>query len=67
MAKAIFLRLANLLDFLVLGPISRVPPCESLRPGDSEYVVLFGRATFLTGAIAAQSQQTMKIWLRPRK
>ena len=40
-----------------MEPISRVPPCESSRPGDSENVVLFGRATFLTGVIAAQSQQ----------
>ena len=31
-------------------------PCESSRPGDSESVVLFGRATFLTGVIAAQSR-----------
>ena len=68
MAKsAFFLRLANLLEFLVLEPISRVPPCESSRPGDSENVVLFGRATFLTGVIAAQSQQTLKFCLRPRK
>ena len=45
--KRFFLRLANLLEFLVLEPISRVPPCESSRPRDSENVVLFGRATFL--------------------
>ena len=46
---------------------SRGVPSESLRPKDSENVVIFGRATFLTGVIAAQSQQTLKIWLRPRK
>ena len=58
MAKnAFFLLFGNLLESLVLEPISRVPPCESSRPGDSENVVLFGRATFLTGVIAAQSQQ----------
>ena len=67
MAKSVFLRLANLLEFLVLEPIYRVPPCESSRPGDSENVVLFGCATFLTGVIAAQSQQTLKFCLRPRK
>ena len=31
-------------------------PCESSRPEVSENVVLFGRASFLTGVIAAQSQ-----------
>ena len=36
---------------------SRIGPCESSRPDDSENVVLFERATFLTGVIAAQSQQ----------
>ena len=35
---------------------SRIGPCESYRPDDSENVVLFERATFLTGVIAAQSQ-----------
>ena len=54
--KRVFLLFGNLLEFLVLEPISRVPPCESSRPGDSENVVLFGRATFLTGVIAAQSR-----------
>ena len=65
--KRVFLLFGNLLEFLVLEPISRVPPCESSRPGDSENVVLFGRATFLMGVIAAQSQQTLKFCLRPRK
>ena len=36
---------------------SRIGPCESSRPEDSENVVLFGRVSFLTGVIAAQSQQ----------
>ena len=31
--------------------------CESSHPEDSENVVLFVRATFLRGVIAAQSQQ----------
>ena len=35
---------------------SRIGPCESSRPDDSENVVLFERATFLTGVIAAQSR-----------
>ena len=65
--RRFFLRLVNLIEFLVLEPISRVPPGESSRPGDSENVVLFGRATFLTGVIAAQSQQTLKFLLCPRK
>ena len=43
-------------NFQILYPIQGVP-CESLRPKDSENVVLFGRASFLTGVIAAQSQQ----------
>ena len=59
--KRFFLLFGNLLEFLVLEPISRVPLCESSRPGDFENVVLLGRATFLTGVIAAQSQQTLKI------
>ena len=35
---------------------SRIGPCESSRPDDSENVVLFERANFLTGVIAAQCQ-----------
>ena len=35
---------------------SRIGPCESSRPDDSENVVLFVRATFLRGVIAAQSR-----------
>ena len=42
--------LKNLLMFWDIGP------CESSRPDDSENVVLFERATFLTGVIAAQSR-----------
>ena len=30
--------------------------CESWSPEDSENVVLFGRASFLTGVITAQSR-----------
>ena len=51
-----------------MEPISRLPPCESSRPDDFRNVVLFGRATFLTGVIAAQSQQTLKFLLfSPKK
>ena len=46
-----------LLDIFVRQNYSRIGPCESSRPEASENVVLFGRATFLTGVIAAQSQQ----------
>ena len=46
-----------LLDIFVRQNFSRIGPCESSRPEDSENVVLFGRATFLRGVIAAQSQQ----------
>ena len=35
---------------------SGIAPCESSRPEVSENVVLFGRASFLTGVIAGQSQ-----------
>ena len=35
---------------------SWIGPCERSRPDDSENVVLFERATFLTGVIAAQRQ-----------
>ena len=62
--KRVFLLFGNLLEFLVLEPISRVPPCESSRPGDSENVVLFGHATFLTGVIAAQSSRNMSAKLK---
>ena len=40
-----------------MEPVSRVPPGESSRPEVSGNVVLFGSASFLTGVIAAQSQQ----------
>ena len=46
-----------LLDIFVRQNFSRIGPCENSCPDDSENVVLFGRATFLTGVIAAQSQQ----------
>ena len=38
---------------------SRIGPCESSRPEDSENVVVFGRRVepFYAGVIAAQSQQ----------
>ena len=46
-----------LLDIFVRQKFSLIGPCESSRPKDSENVVIFGRASFLTGVIAAQSQQ----------
>ena len=52
--KRRFLLKPLLLDF---SKFSQIGPCESSRPKDSENVVLFGRASFLTGVIAAQSQQ----------
>ena len=36
-------------------------------PEDSENVVVFGRGSFLTGIIAARSQQTSKFLVRPQK
>ena len=44
--NCIFLRLANFIGFLVVEPISKVPPCESSRPDDFKNVVLFGCRTF---------------------
>ena len=35
--------------------------------GLADNVVLLGRASFLTGVIAAQSQQTLKFSVRPQK
>ena len=55
--KRRFLLKPLLLDIFVRQNFSRIGPCESSRPDDSENVVLFERATFLTGVIAAQSQQ----------
>ena len=49
----------ELLKIFKYYTLSRGVPCESLRPKDSENVVLFGRASFLTGVIAAQSQQSV--------
>ena len=57
MQKTAFFPKPLLLDIFVKQNFSRIGPCESFRPEDSENVVLFGRATFLTGVIAAQSQQ----------
>ena len=37
------------------------------RPEDYENVVVFGHVTFQRGVIAAQSQQTLKFWIRPQK
>ena len=45
----------------------RIGPCESSRPQDSKNVVFFGSWSFLMGVIAAQSQQTLKFWIRPQK
>ena len=55
--KRRFLLKPFLLDIFVRQKFSLIGPCESSRPKDSENVVLFGRASFLTGVIAAQSQQ----------
>ena len=55
--KRRFLLKPLLLDIFVRQKFSLIGPCESSRPKDSENVVLFGRASFLTGVIAAQSQQ----------
>ena len=46
---------------------SRIGPCEISLPEVSENVVLLGRASFLTGVIAAQSQQTLKFSVRHQK
>ena len=62
--KCLFLRLANFLEFLVVDTIFRVPPCESSRPEDFRNVVIFGRRTFLRGVIAAESQRSVKFWVR---
>ena len=46
---------------------SGIAPCESSRPEVSENVVLFGRASFLTGVIAGQSQiMSAKVEVSPK-
>ncbi len=45
-----------LLDIFWWENFSGIGPWESSRPEDSKKVVLFGRASFSTGVIAAQSQ-----------
>ena len=54
--KRRFLLKTLLLDIFWWENFSRIGPCESWDPEDSENVVLFGRASFLTGVIAGQSQ-----------
>ena len=56
MQKTAFFAKTLLLNIFVRQNFSWIGPCESSRPGDSENVVLFERATFLTGVIAAQSR-----------
>ena len=51
-----------LLDSSVLVPISGVPPCERLHPEDYKNMVVFGCGAHQRGVIAAQSQQTLKLW-----
>ena len=54
--KRRFLLKSRLLNIFVWENFSGTGPCESWDPEDSENVVLFGRASFLTGVIAGQSQ-----------
>ena len=57
----------ELLKIFKYYTLSRGVPCESSRPKDSENVVLFGRTSFLTGVIAAQSQQrAIKVSASPK-
>ena len=65
--KRRFLLKTCLLDIFWWENFSRIGPCESSLPEVSENVVLLGRASFLTGVIAAQSQQTLKFRVRPQK
>ena len=48
-------------------PISRLGPCETQRPDDSENVGLIGRVTFLMGVIGRQRWMSQKKLVRPRK
>ena len=50
--------------YLLTEKISRIGPWKSWRPELSENVELIGQVNFLTGVIAAQSQKTVKFWLR---
>ena len=54
--KWFFLLSAKLLEFLNWYDLSRLGPCESWRPEDSENVVVFEIWRFWTGVMAAQSQ-----------
>ena len=65
--KRRFLLKTLLLDIFWWENFSRIGPCESSLPEVSENVVLLGRASFLTGVIAAQSQQTLKFSVCPQK
>ena len=65
--KRRFLLKTLLLDIFWWENFSRIGPCESSLPEVSENVVLLGRASFLTGVIAAQSQQTLKFRVRHQK
>ena len=65
--KRRFLLKPLLLDIFVRQKFSLIGPCESSRPKDSENVVLFGRASFLTGVIAGQSQiMSAKVEVSPK-
>ena len=55
--KRRFLLKSPLLNIFVWENFSGIGPWESSLPEVSENVVLFGRTIFLTGVIAAQSQQ----------
>ena len=65
--KRRFLLKILLLDIFLWENFSRIGPCETSLPEVSENVVLLGRASFLTGVIAAQSQQTLKFSVRHQK
>ena len=54
--KRRFLSNSLLLDIFVREIFSGIGPYESSRPEDYEKVVVFGRRSFLTGIIVAQSQ-----------
>ena len=65
--KRRFLLKTLLLDIFWWENFSRIGPCESWDPEDSENVVLFGRASFLTGVIAGQSQiMSAKVEVSPK-
>ena len=65
--KRRFLLKTPLLNIFVWENFSGIGPWESSDPEDSENVVLFGRAGFLTGVIAGQSQiMSTKVEVSPK-